>query len=787
MSKYPFIACSLSFIIGILLEHLILLESITLLFAGLICCVLILFFYFIKKDKKLKIPILFAIIPLFVIIGSFLHSLQLTNKSLNQFAYRKSESAAVIGKVKSIDLINDDNLTFYLEADSIRIKNNYQRSRLLLMCKVVDKFRDLKNLYNRLKPGNVVHIEGNLMKGKAASNPGEFDYQEYLESKNINGIIYIKDEYEVKIINPGSDLIQSLTFNMRKAIDLQLSSLQNSQSHGLLRGLLLADKKKIDYETKTEFINSGVMHILAVSGLHVGYIALIFIIVFGRFNIYFRSIVIILGLLFFLIITGSPASVFRAVTMAVVIIISVLTNRSTNIFNSLAIAALIILALNTKELFNPGFQLSFAAVLSIASIYPFFNKLVFNSKIKSKIIKFVLLFMAVSLSAQIGTLPLTLMYFGKLSLAALLTNLIIIPLAGFIVGIAIFKLVLSPFAYAIASLYASVNDILIYVMFQVISFTGKSSHSYLPFYNYSLFDALVFYSTILLLIIGLKKFHSTIGKIVFSFLIILNGYIYGSFDNNSFFAKNKLTLIPIQLERGNAELFSLPSGKILLVNAGFASKYYDEGSRILMPLFSYLELPAIDYVLLTSLRSENYTGLISLVRAGLVRNIILPKVNDRLEIDSILKNFLLKNDVQIKYFQSDPILLDGVRIYPIHNDARSNIFEEAMLKIIFGKNSFLIVNANNFYLDNENIRQNSFFNSDVVILSDIDPVNFNLMDFLKYLKPEICIVKNSEANFNDSALNEIAKPDNKGVKIFFTGIEGTIILKFDGYKIKKLK
>jgi competence protein ComEC len=201
-----------------------------------------------------------------------------------------------------------------------------------------------------------------------------------------------------------------------------------------LKGILLADRGEIDFSTREKFVNAGVVHILAVSGLHVGFIVLIFIVISSRFNLYIRSAITIIGLLAFLMITNSPASVFRASLMGITLIITFMLNRKFNSYNALAIAALIILIIDPMELFNPGFQLSFSAVLSIVAIYPIFSNGIYKFGIKNKLIKWTLLFCSVSLAAQIGTLPFTILYFNKLSIIALFANLIVIPLVAVIVS-----------------------------------------------------------------------------------------------------------------------------------------------------------------------------------------------------------------------------------------------------------------------------------------------------------------------------------------------------------------
>ncbi len=346
------------------------------------------------------------------------------------------------------------------------------------------------------------------MKGIDKRNPGDFDYNTYLRSKGITGMLYVDDYKDIVVIDEESNVVKDVIFQARKYLDAEIRTLHSAETASLLRGLLLADRKEIDKETKTQFINSVVVHVLAVSGLHVGFIALIIILLFGRFNIYLRSLLTIIGLISFMLLTGVPPSVFRATVMAVVIILAFITNRTTNIFNSLAIAALIILIINPYEIYSPGFQLSFSAVLAIGAIYPHFSNAVNKLNIKSKIIKYVLLFFGVSLAAQLGTLPFTVFYFGKLSVIALLSNLIVIPTIGIIIALAVTTLLSNSFLPVVASFYAVTNDTLTNLLLSFISYTGELNYSHIKIPDYTLYDAIVFYLLLiffLLIVVNLKR------------------------------------------------------------------------------------------------------------------------------------------------------------------------------------------------------------------------------------------------------------------------------------------
>ena len=152
----------------------------------------------------------------------------------------------------------------------------------------------------------------------------------------------------------------------------------------------------------------------------------------------------------------------------------------------------------------PGFQLSFSAVLAIGILYPYFQKLIYKLNLKHKWIEYIFLFIGVSLSAQIGTLPFTLAYFSKLSVVALLANLLVIPTIGVIIGVAFITILIGLFSYGIAIYFAVANNLFSGWMIDFIRYTGRLDFSFLWIRNYSLYDAIIFYSGLTLIIIYIK-------------------------------------------------------------------------------------------------------------------------------------------------------------------------------------------------------------------------------------------------------------------------------------------
>ncbi|NMB82292.1 MAG: ComEC family competence protein, partial [Ignavibacteria bacterium] len=406
MNDYPLIKFVILFICGIILQSLISSNLITLLITFLTLFLISIILYGIKRSSISGILLLLT-----VFVYGMLH-FSLYKKDKVNYPFEKSviKDAYLYGKIVDINLIRPDRVIFYVSVDSVQSENKIYIGNLKFLSTVKDTSENLYHFYNNTAIGNSVKIKGTIARARDKRNPGEFDYESTLTEDGINGLLIIYRVSDIKIISEEKDLLKNLAFKLRKNIDNVIQKYHNKSTTSLLRGLLLADKSMIDFETKVDFINAGVIHVLAVSGLHVGFIVLIFVFLFKRLNPNMRYGFTILGLLMFVVITNYPTSVVRASIMAIVMVLAPLTGRNYNSLNSLALAALIILLLNPMDLFNPGFLLSFSAVISIVTLYPLMAKVINGWKLKSNILKYILLFFSVSFAAQIGTLPFTLFY-----------------------------------------------------------------------------------------------------------------------------------------------------------------------------------------------------------------------------------------------------------------------------------------------------------------------------------------------------------------------------------------
>ena len=791
MKDYPIILVALAFIAGILLQPIV---NVNILTVVILSSILIAALLITNKRKMFsRIRMILSMISLILIsmIGNI--SAQFSQNHYNEILTKlyKEKNVMVSGNIDKIELIRQDEILFLLESDKFMVNDIVIEDNFTLLCKLRGGKKGRNDFYDRMKPGYRIVVTGTYTKGKDRRNPGEFDYNSYLKSKGITGLFNVNSYKDVVVIDEEANVFNNAIFQSRKYINEQIKSLHTVETASLLRGLLLADRKEIDKDIKTQFINSGVVHVLAVSGLHVGFIALIIFVLFGRFNIYLRSIITILGLLAFMLLTGVPPSVFRATVMAVVIILAFLTNRTTNIFNSLAIAALIILIANPYELYSPGFQLSFSAVLAIGAIYPHLSATINKLYIKSKIVKYVLLFAGVSISAQLGTLPFTLFYFGKLSIIALLTNLIVIPTIGLTIALAVTTLLINSVLPVVASFYAIANDTITGLLLSFINFTGELSYSHIKIPAYSVYDAIIFYFFLILFMEFIRKQYLKNALALVLIVTFANVYIFSTFDNKSLLPDNQLSVLMIDVGQGDAILIKTPDNKTILIDAGLAAFYFDYGESVIIPLLDFIGIEKVDYGFVSHLDLDHYGGFVSLIQKDKIGEIYKPAFDSTLKKDIRFETFLKEQGVKINYYNSQKLIFDNCRMYVLSNKESNEIYNlssnnrSGILKVVYGNCSFLFTGDAESRV--ENILTDDyqdFLDVDVLKVGHHGSKTSTSENFVNYTSPDYAIlsagIKNRFGHPHSSVINRLNEND---IRIFRTDELGAILLLSDGEKI----
>jgi competence protein ComEC len=404
-----------------------------------------------------------------------------------------------------------------------------------------------------LEFGNLLAFKANFTTPPQAKNPNQFNYAKYLSKKGVHRVAFVPAQSWM-VVGHMPHWLFSKSFGLRERL---LSLFQRVGVEGenlaVLSALTMGYKSLLDQETRRVFSASGAMHILAVSGLHVGILfttlsAFLFFLDRVKRGKYLKAIVLIIFLWFFAAFTGLSPSVLRAALMFTLVIIGTSFRYQTNIYNTLSASAFVILVANPMLITEVGFQLSYLAVLSIVFFYPHIYNLLY---VQNRWIDKVWVLISVSLAAQLGTFVLGLFYFNQFPNYFLLTNLYAIPMAFVVLYLTIGLLFFSPIPMVSSALGWLLNESLS-LLNSLIRFTESLPYSTSTGISISSSQALALLFAILMLALFLEFRKSYYINLLLGALLIFfaeRAYDYSVLSRQSelvFFADRQESLIGIR-------------------------------------------------------------------------------------------------------------------------------------------------------------------------------------------------------------------------------------------------
>ena len=284
--------------------------------------------------------------------------------------------------------------------------------------------------------GDLIAIPAPIREVSPPLNPEEFDYRAYLARKGITGQTYLKDDDWIDLQANDANPIYAFSYRFR---DVLLASLHrsglNDNEFGVAAAILLGYDDYLADEVRKNYVAAGSMHILCVSGMHVGIIYLLASFLLGFLNRKkwqktLKQVLLLALIWFYALIAGLSPSILRASLMISFVIIGEAIRRKGFVINSIAASAFILLCINPNNLFEIGFLLSYAAVMGIVVLQrPIYNLLYVKNKLLDKAWQIT----AVALSAQIATIPFTLFYFQQFTTYFWLSNLFMTPISFIVV------------------------------------------------------------------------------------------------------------------------------------------------------------------------------------------------------------------------------------------------------------------------------------------------------------------------------------------------------------------
>jgi len=450
--NFTLIKLCLSFIGGIYFGFFISIPLKTSIIFGLSLVVLQILFRWVWQQKLL---FLWSSLLLFAILGSlvtYIHLPQNQPYHLVHLDFESQENFSVEAYVSEVLRENTYNQKYIL--DQLQIEGIPYQGKILLN---VSK----DSVSQVLNPGDKIVLSSPLQSFYKAKNPQTFSYVDFMQNRDVYATIY-EDKFYL-LPHLGSSIKTKAALWRIKIVSALQDAGFKDQHLELIQALILGQKQAISRKAYNEFAEVGVVHILAVSGLHVGIVFLILNFLFSpilrlKNGKLFKVLLTIFTLWSFAALAGFSPSVMRAVTMFSFLALGQVFRRKTNSINMLCLSAVALLIYRPQLLFEVGFQLSYAAVFAIVMLYPVFSKLYLP---EYKIPKLFWDTAYVSLAAQIGVLPFQLYYFHQFPGLFLLGNLVVIPFLSVLISgglaciaMALLGLLVSPFV----ELYALLLD-----------------------------------------------------------------------------------------------------------------------------------------------------------------------------------------------------------------------------------------------------------------------------------------------------------------------------------------
>ena len=445
MNKRPLVVICIFFILGIILTRF-LSDSVRFLhiFIGTLIFI-VLSFIFSRYQKISNIFLLLSITSFASLL--YINSNIFPKGHISHFLGEEKLKTDIVGIIKSPALTRKPyygkiNSTYLFEVEGMKDNDEWLELQGLAQIRIQTE-KDYEYGDRLMVRGTIrrpysvaaASYAANMNKGRhkmaqlQEHKKKSFNYREYLERQNIFALVNTK-EANVTILahNYKSNPILKYTYILREKLKNRIIDKIPLESGAFLRAILLGDRSELHKDIQIAFKNSGTMHILAISGLHVGLIAIVIMFLLKALmlkrEVYY--VLTMVFLVFFAMFVLSTPSVVRAVVMTCLFLAGRLLGRKVDVYNILGAAAIFILAVNPKDFFNVGFQLSFLAVLSIMYFAPKIMKLI-KENTNFYLKKYLYMPMAVSTSAWIGTFPLILYYFRMITPVSIIANLFILP------------------------------------------------------------------------------------------------------------------------------------------------------------------------------------------------------------------------------------------------------------------------------------------------------------------------------------------------------------------------
>ncbi len=638
-----------------------------------------------------------------------------------------------------------------------------------------------------LKYGDVISTIAEIRKIRTNSNPSTFDYEEYLTAKGIYGSGFSKTK--IDIIGNNCNPFKSLVISVRKWISSRIENRFQDHS-GFVKAIIIGDKQELG-EKRDLLMRAGLSHILAVSGLHVGILSLLF---FVFFKIIFRNrdlarFFLIPFLIFYGGLCNWSPSVSRAVIMISLYLVSKIIQRKPNANNILSASLIVITAIDPFRLFSIGFQLSFTAVFVLLNIIPKVRLLKLQKdeievlSFGKKILNGVLIILFSSAILNIFLLPIILFHFNQFNLNGIAGNLLGIPLISVILPLALLNIFLPNWNFVVLIYQNSFKGIML--VFDRWSEICSSVPLFNNFVSINFFQLILIYLFLGVSAVWFRKFTRR-KHILFSAFCLILIIIFLTTLNTR---KNELKITFFDCGLGDLHLIETGNNETILIDSGppeYTAKHF---SRSALPYLQENGISSLDYVLITHAHNDHYGGLDNIFMNLKFRNLI---VTDEFQTSKIWKHFQEKIRVEkckiITISDTMHLSIRGLKFKIIHPDRYFHDENKNNVSIVarIDHQDFSVLFTGDLEQEGEQYLLDNypeFLDTDILKVGHHGSKTSSTPAFIKAVSPEYAFIPTSINNrFNFPHQITLEKFSSLRENLFIAGKDGALQITTDGEK-----
>ncbi|MEW6327885.1 MAG: DNA internalization-related competence protein ComEC/Rec2 [Thermodesulfobacteriota bacterium] len=788
---------------------------------GAVSALLAVLFYlsYLNPDKRLEKGGLLLSWLLFVCLG-YLYAGAFSpgqNKPRDLLSLADGRSVRLAGVLEKMPVFLPDQTELLVRAEQYLGRGEIRSVTGRILVHLKDRPRA------RLSCGDRLLWMGSLRPVTNFKNPGGFDFEKHMALKDVYVTGWVSDPHLLTVIGRSGPSLSSLIEGARLHIQNFLDNHTTPLAASLYKALLIGERDSIPKPVQEAFTRAGVTHILAISGLHMGMVAWVtyalgmwlikrspyLLLRFSAFKI--AALFSIPIVLFYGAMAGMSPPSIRAMIMVSVFLAAVLLGRQWDIYNNLAIAMWAILLFSPAALYAPSFQLSFIAVFSIVFFYPRWQDWIGRkredplARLRPRpfplVDKLWGLFL-ISAIATLGTAPIVAYHFHRLSIAGLLSNVIVVPLVGMpVLPLGLVSVALSPLSLKLADIFLQAGSLILTAMVKVIDFFAAWPLSSLWVAPPYLFEILLFYAGILLITMASRrKAFRWCGLTCLSIILVVR--MLGAYQQSH---SNMLKTTFLDVGQGNAALVQFPGGKNMIIDGGGTlSGQFDIGERVIAPFLRAKGVRTIDYLVLTHPHPDHIGGLIFLLDSFKVKEVWAN--GDRVETEAFAhwQQAIARKGILHREFKTDsryPFNINGV-IVDVYGTPRricdpsgdmaatggQDVFlnrRSLVLRISYGRRHFLFPGDIDACRENELLQGGYVLKSDVLLAPHHGSNTSNTAGFIKAVAPDTVIFSVGRLNrFSFPHRNVLERYVDQGCSIYRTDQDGAITCLTDGHNLQ---